>query len=61
VVIEQSVTQIKAMNAVKFFSQVAAKDRLTEDAMIYIAQTHALKLGGFKCEVQQADGNIRRH
>lgn len=43
VVIEQSVAQIKAMNAVKFLGQNAAKDRLTEDAMTYFVQTHAFK------------------
>lgn len=43
VVIEQSVEQIKSMNAVKFLSQVAAKDHLTEDAMTYFIQTHAFK------------------
>lgn len=43
VVIEQSATQIKAMNAVKFLGHDAAKDHLTESAMTYFIHTHAFK------------------
>ena len=51
VVIEQSVEQIKSLNAVKFLSRVAAKHHFTEDALTYLVPTHAFKL----------DSNGERH
>jgi hypothetical protein len=44
VVIKQSVDEIRALNAVKFLSETAAKNVLTEDALTYFIKTHAYRI-----------------
>jgi hypothetical protein len=43
VVIEQSVAQIKSLNAVKFLGQAAAKGHFKEDALTYLVPTRAYR------------------
>jgi hypothetical protein len=43
IVIQQSVAQIKALNAVKFLSEAAAKDLIGEDALTYHIPTQAYR------------------
>lgn len=43
-VVEQAANDIRALNCVKFISQSAARDMLTENALTYLIRTHAYYL-----------------
>ena len=43
-VIEQSAEQIKALNCLKFISQIAARDLITENALTCLIRTHAYRV-----------------